>query len=454
MNLDLSKAKQMVKDGTAPFPKLIMSNFGNPPVMGQKPLIFFQQVLAACVCPSAAKHFPQDVAKRAEAIRESMCGKTIASYQDIPCNNLIAKDICEYIKKRDGLTDEQAKTIKPCLTNGACEALNFIIRAGLSPGDAILTPNPGFPVYSALSTYFQLKESPYYLDEPKGWSVTLEALQEAHDKATAEKHVPKCIVLINPSNPTGAVSTYESIENALKFAYKHNMFVISDEVYQNNIYHPDDFPFVSARRVLTDLEMKGECKGLELFSIHSASKGTMAQCAARGGYFESMNCDDNVLEALYEIVGLGCWNYAGAIAMDIAVNPPKKGDESYELYNEEVSEIISHLKQKADILYTELNTWKNIRCQEPAGAMYVFPRLLLSEKCIATAASLGFKSADEMYAQMLVEAVGLIVLPAKIFGCRDDFYGFRLTTLPDLKDIEVVLPAWKKFHNEWMEKYN
>ena len=59
---------------------------------------------------------------------------------------------------------------------------------------------------------------------------------------------PKAIVIINPGNPTGQVLTRENIEAVIKFAYKENLFILADEVYQHNIYD-DNSKFFSFKRV-------------------------------------------------------------------------------------------------------------------------------------------------------------------------------------------------------------
>ena len=63
------------------------------------------------------------------------------------------------------------------------------------------------------------------------------------------------------------------------------------------------------------------------------------------------------------------------IAMDVVVNPPKPGEPSYELWYQEYETILESLQAKARMVAREMNTWKNLTCVTPTGAMYVFPSI-------------------------------------------------------------------------------
>lgn len=129
----------------------------------------------------------------------------------------------------------------------------------------------------------------YELDEAKNWGFSRANLDAALDKCRKQGLVPRAIVLTNPSNPTGAVQTRQNIEDIINFAYENSILVIADQVYQHNIYEPDEFPFISCRKVLFDLNKEEKCKGLELVSINSISKSCYGECGRRGGYFQLEN---------------------------------------------------------------------------------------------------------------------------------------------------------------------
>ena len=108
---------------------------------------------------------------------------------------------------------------------------------------------------------------------------------------------PAAICIINPGNPTGQVLSKENIRKILQFAYDRQLFVLADEVYQDNIY-AEGCAFHSFRSVLMESDFKNE---LELASFHSTSKGYMGECGFRSGYMEVNNLDADVKVQLTKV---------------------------------------------------------------------------------------------------------------------------------------------------------
>lgn len=97
------------------------------------------------------------------------------------------------------------------------------------------------------------------------------ALKSAHGKCR-----PRLLVVINPGNPTGQVLSRKCMEDVIRFAVKHNLVLLADEVYQHNIYHPDRYPWYSFKRVLYEMGPEYS-ERLELASLMSCSKGYMGE---------------------------------------------------------------------------------------------------------------------------------------------------------------------------------
>ena len=136
----------------------------------------------------------------------------------------------------------------------------------------------------------------------------------------------RAITVINPGNPTGTVLRRVDIENIIKLAHEHNMVILADEVYQNNIYR--DVPFISFRKVMAEM---GEpySNNVELISMHSTSKGLQGECGLRGGYMETVNLDGFIDEMFYKLKSIElCSNTVGQLATHVMVQPPKAGVES------------------------------------------------------------------------------------------------------------------------------
>ena len=107
--------------------------------------------------------------------------------------------------------------------------------------------------------------------------------------------------------------------------------------------------------------------------------------------------------------------------MDVVVNPPKPGDESYELFMEEKSAVLQKLKNKAKLVVDTFNAIDGVSCQTVQGAMYAFPQISLPEKFINEAKSKG-ETPDSYYCSLLLEETGICVVPGSGFRQKVNIY--------------------------------
>lgn len=110
---------------------------------------------------------------------------------------------------------------------------------------------------------------------------------------------------------------------------------MADEVYQTNVYQGK---FHSFKKVLRNLQKETPKKydHVELVSFHSVSKGMVGECGHRGGYFELVGFDEEVVAQIYKLVSISlCPPVIGQCLVELMVNPPKKGSDSYALYDKE-----------------------------------------------------------------------------------------------------------------------
>jgi len=206
---------------------------------------------------------------------------------------------------------------------------------------------------------------PYYLDESKGWGTDLDAIKSAYKKAIEEGTDVRAIVIINPGNPTGASLAEEDIKAVIDFAAQEKLVVMADEVYQTNVFIGK---FHSFKGVLRNLQKEDpeKYKHVELASLHSISKGMVGECGHRGGYFELVGFDPEVVEQIYKFVSISlCAPVIGQCLVELMVNPPKKGQPSYELYKQEWDGIFSGLKKRATALYEAFKEMEGVECQDP-----------------------------------------------------------------------------------------
>ena len=326
------------------FKNIVFCNIGNPQQLGQKPITFFRQVIALTEYPdlmneenleTTLKIFPKDAIDRAKKYLEAIGGSTGAysHSQGIP---LVRKGVANFIMQRDGYS---ANPDDIFLTAGASSAVQGILEMIISDKNVgVMIPIPQYPLYTATITLKDGTAVPYYLDEANSWGMTTQELERAMKEMKSKNGEVdiKALCVINPGNPTGQCLTEEQMKSIVEFCFENKLVLLADEVYQRNIY--SEIPFTSFKKVLKDMGPKYD--SVELFSFHSISKGMIGECGRRGGYVECVNVDKDVKQLLYKVASVSlCPPVSGQLMVDLMTNPPKEGDESFELFKSEDGEI-------------------------------------------------------------------------------------------------------------------
>ena len=322
--------------------------------------------------------YHKDVKKRVEYYLNKMgCG--MGAYSDSAGHRVIKENVVKFLEKRDGYSSHPENIF---LTDGVTLGLHMVLQAlAANPNDGFMIPVPQYPLYTAILEMQNAHAVPYYLNEEKGWGIDMHKLQDTYDRHAKKGINVKAICIINPGNPTGQVLKESEIQQIVDFAYKNKLTILADEVYQQNVYK-EGVSFVSVKKVVA----ANKNKPVDLFSFNSASKGILGECGLRGGYFETYNLRDEVLEQIQKLRTMYvCSNTTGQIIIDLMVNPPSREENSTEIvdqYEREKQELLSSLKNRAQIVTQYLKRMKNVTCNEIEGAMYAFPRLHLPQKAI------------------------------------------------------------------------
>ncbi len=432
--------------------KIIYCNIGNPQALKQKPLTFLRQVLslleypALMAAPGAAKLFPPDAIKRAEFI----LGKNPAgtgAYTQSAGLPFVRQAVADFIARRDGIPADPNRIL---LTDGASKGVQAVFTLLTNKAnDGYMIPIPQYPLYSATIDLYGARQINYFLDEANRWQLNEEELERSLEAGKKAGVNPVAIAVINPGNPTGAVLSAKNISMVIRFARKHGLAIMADEVYQENIYG-EGLAFYSFARVMHEM---GE-KEVTLFSFHSVSKGFLGECGHRGGYLEIRNMPDDVFAEMIKLQSIGlCANVDGQLATYLMVEPPVMGDESYGLYVEEREAILGGLKEKAGILGRGLNEIAGMKTWIPDGAMYAFVRFELPHpkgtdpEAMSAEERLKYETArDAKYCLRLLEGTGICVVPGSGFGQAPGTLHFRTTFLPPKEDIKELVEKMKKFH--------
>ena len=184
----------------------------------------------------------------------------------------------------------------------------------------------------------------------------------------------------------------------------------------------------------------------------------MGECGFRGGYGELIGFDEATLFHITKLLSsMLCPNIAGQILLESYVNPPRPGDESFDLFSKEKHKILKSLKRRANKLYQSFKDIKNISMNPVQGAMYAFPRIFLTQGAINCALKNSdpiLRTPDVFYCMKLLEETGIVVVPGSGFGQEDGTWHFRLTILPQEDIFEVFLERFEEFHNKFFLQYS
>lgn len=269
------------------------------------------------------------------------------------------------------------------VTPGGKPIIYYTIHALINPGDEVIYPNPGFPIYESVIKFVGGIPVPAPLLEEKEFRFDTQHLKSLITPKT------KLIILNSPQNPTGGMLNENDLKEIAELAVKHDLWVLSDEIYSRIIYS-GKFTSIS-----TLPGMKERTIILDGFSK------TYAMTGWRLGY-GVMNTKLAAHIARLETNCESCTNtfvqYGGIEALT--------GPQDF------VTSMVAEFKARRDLIVSGLNSIKGFTCKNPNGAFYVFPNV--TQAC----ANLGFKDSKELQKYILYNG-DVAVLPRTAFGARN-----------------------------------
>jgi aspartate/methionine/tyrosine aminotransferase len=280
---------------------------------------------------------------------------------------------------------------------GAKPALFFPTLALVEPGDEVLYPDPGFPTYTAMIEVAGGKPVPVPLREENEFSFDLQALDRLVTGRT------RLLVLNSPGNPTGGVMPIEDLEHIAALAQKHDLWVLSDEIYARLAY---DTPVPSIAALPGMASRTVICDGF--------SK-TYAMTGWRLGF-------GIMPEDLAERVDLLLTHSIGCTASFTQY----AGLEALLGSQEAVEAMVGMYRCRRTALVEGLNAIPGIRCRMPQGAFYAFPNVT------------AFRRSSAWLADYLLEEAGVALLPGTAFGANGEGY-LRLCFANSLENIHRAL---------------
>lgn len=275
--------------------------------------------------------------------------------------------------------------------------LYYGIMALAGPGDEVIYPDPGFPVYESVTLYAGAKAVPLPILEENDFRFTAEDLRSRVTNRT------RLIILNYPHNPTGGTLTRRDLEAIAEIAIEKDIVVLSDEVYAHMLFEGEHvsigtIPGMKERTIL-----------LETFSK------TYAMTGWRLGFIAA---PAELAERLAQI-----------ITNSVSCVPPfiqLAGAKALLADQSESEAMMADFKRRRDLFVSGLNEIDGISCKYPDGAFYAFPNI----------SSLPMKA--EPFADFLMGDAGVAVLPGSAFGVHAENH-LRMCFANSTENLEKAL---------------
>ena len=309
-------------------------------------------------------------------------------------------EINNYLQRRQGLSYNPDNEI--VVTVGGSEAIDIALRAMLNAGDEVIIPQPSYVSYEPCTVLADGVPVIINLKAENEFRLTAEELENAITDKT------KVLILPFPNNPTGSIMEKEDLESIAKVIIKHDIFVISDEIYS---------------------ELSYKNKHISIASIDGMKERTIlingfSKSYAMTGWRLGYACGNKDIIAQMTKIHQYAIMCAPTISQYAAVDALKNGDEDVEKmkksYNQRRRFLINAFKEM------------DLECFEPFGAFYVFP-------CIKE-----FGMTSEEFATRFLEEEKVAAIPGTAFGDSGEGY-LRISYAYSLEKLKIAMDRLKNF---------
>jgi alanine-synthesizing transaminase len=302
------------------------------------------------------------------------------------------------------------------VTTGASEAIDICLTALVNEGENVLTPTPGYPLYTAIQSKLQTMENPYYLDESNNWQPSIKDIKSKINSKT------RAIILINPNNPTGSICSTEILKQIIEIAIENKLVIFADEIYDKLLMDGKTHTSIASLNAEVPMITFGGLSknymvpGFRIgWGIVSGNKSVLAD------YIEAIN---KILRARL------CANHPA----QYGIAPSLLGDQSH------LELAIKKLTSRRNLTVEMMNSIPGISCVAPEGAFYAFPRL-------------NNVSNDAHFVSELLKETGVVVVPGSGFGQLPGTNHFRIVFLPPENILEKAYKALGEFHAKYIDKF-
>ena len=282
------------------------------------------------------------------------------------------------------------------VTAGASEAADLTLTALVNPGEEVLLPAPGYPIYPAIIGKLGAHVRYYHLQPQDAWRPSVDEVRSLINPRT------RAIVLINPSNPAGSITPDHTTREILELAAQRELLVISDEVYRDLCFS----------RPPTAASVLAKESGAAVVTLESLSKTHMLSGWRIGWLrFTHPEIMGGLADAVVKLAG---GRLCSPTPAQYAVAPALGDSKEY------IAHFIEEIKRRRDLATERVDAIDGLSCVVPEAAFYLMVRT----------DHLGGRT-DEQFALDLLEKSGVLVVHGSGFGCDPVDGYFRLVYLAD-----------------------
>jgi aspartate/methionine/tyrosine aminotransferase len=307
--------------------------------------------------------------------------------------------IAAHVRRTRGIDVDPAQVI---VTTGGKPSIGFTMQAYVNPGEEVVYPSPGFPIYESWITYVGAKPMPLPLREERNFIFTADDL---HAKITKNT---KVIILCSPSNPTGGVFDkweLEELATLIRRRCSPDVRIYSDEIYEDIIFDGKTHHSIASE--------PGMAERTIIASGHS--KG-FAMTGWRLGWAVLPTVEEAQVFKQLTINTVSCVppfiQEAGRVALESPLSPPV------------VKQMVAAFQERRKAMVAQFNQTPGILCQTPKGAFYLFPNVaslcrrfgLVDDRGGATPTAKAFGTPARAIQAFLLERYGVATMDRHSFG--------------------------------------
>ena len=291
--------------------------------------------------------------------------------------------------------------------NGVSELISLVMMALLNADDEILIPSPDYPLWTTVVGLAGGNAVHYSCDETNEWNPDLADMEAKITDKT------KGIVLINPNNPTGAVYSKEIVDGIVALAEKHKLILFSDEIYDKIIFN--DAKHHSAA---------GLCDDILIVTMGGLSKNYRA-AGFRGGWMILTGAKHKAKSYIEGLNFLFSTRLCANVITQFGIQTALGGYQSID----DLVKPMGRLHRQMELAYEKLISIPGVSCVKPKGALYLFPKIDLSQ----------FNFEDENHFVMsLLEEQKILVVGGRGFNFEPKDH-FRIVFLPHVEQLNLAL---------------